>query len=144
MAWKVKLQYVIDNLTQWQVAHRGNTSKRCLEAVRAACLHEGLRLPMSEVDYKGKLAIDCFNTLAKDPEKWGWTRVTRDANGNLPNFTLVFFKKCGFILRLMKYAGHIAILDWKGKKHYSNENHPYTQYWDNRIVGAFCPKKKTK
>ena len=49
---------------------------RCLAAVRFACAENHLRLPLSNVDYRGNYAIDNFRALRDDPEKWGWVQVS--------------------------------------------------------------------
>ena len=132
---------VTDNLVKWQEAHAGHTSKRCLEAVRHACAEAGLRLPLSNEDYKGALAITCGKTLAANPKHWGWKLVGKSAKG-LPTDqpSLVFFRGCGNVGG-GRIAGHVAIYKPSTNRHISNESHALTKWWAERIAFCFLPRQ---
>ncbi len=132
------LQEAIGHLRKWQARERkaGRTlDHRCLEAVRYVLSIEGLALPIGDgVDYKGRLAISNFRALRANPTKWGWEQI----HSPLFGVCLVYFGNCGK-LSDGRIAGHIAILDVVGKKHYSNNNYFMNKNWAGKIVGAFRP-----
>jgi hypothetical protein len=129
------LNFALTQLAIWRKKHEGSTAKRCLEAVRWACAQEGLRLPWRPWPFN--TALGCLAVLKANPEKYGWKKAERDAEGNLPSPCLVFFERCGK-LRDGRTAGHIAV--YRNGQHYSNAVYPHGEYWEARVAGAFVPK----
>ncbi len=133
-----KLEKVITHLIGWQQAQQGHKSGRCLEAVRAALTREGLRLP-GPFPRPSNTALCCLRALETEPVKWGWRKwAHQDHPGlNLP-LALVFFRSCG---RLPggRIAGHIAVYRPATGSHYSNQTHVFTDWWAQRLAGAFIP-----
>jgi len=130
---------VLEHLALWQ-RRNANRSKRCLEAVRAALATENLRLPVSNVDYPGMMAIDNGARLAQTPAKWGWKLLGTSAK-SIPKdeISLVYFKGCGFIVRAGRFAGHIALFKPSTNMTVSNENHPLSLWWKLRVAYVFTP-----
>ncbi len=124
-------------LWQWQKDNAGNTDLRCLEAVRHACKEAGLKLPMSNVDYKGKLALTCGTTLAKNPKKWGWKLLGESASA-LPTDRpcLVFFKNCG-LLPDRRVAGHVAIFKPSTAHIVANTTYNWSAKWAEKVAYVF-------
>ena len=136
---KDKLSQAIDEIQAWQHEQdRQGKSRngRCLETVRYALREVGLSLPLSGVDYPGMFAQDCGKRLLLDPARWGWKQIHHP----LPRYSLVFFKRCGFVKRRLKFAGHIAVLDSENNILYANRSDPYSNYFRARIFAAFVPK----
>jgi hypothetical protein len=134
-----RLWTAIDHLSEWQTANEGHTSKRCLEAIRHAFTETGLRLPQSNIDYQGMLAITCGKTLALTPKRWGWKLLGKNKSAlptNQPS--LVFFNRCGK-LASGKTAGHIAVFKPSTDRHISNESHNMDSWWLDRVCFVFQP-----
>jgi hypothetical protein len=137
-----KLEQVIGELKTWQVDNADHTH-RCLEAVRWATGQAGLRLPMSNVDYAGDLAIECGQCLVKDPGEWGWKLIyshnaePKQSQPTVP--CLAFFDNCG-ALPDGREAGHVAILDPAVKLTYANQDYPWDTWWEQRLAFAFIPE----
>lgn len=125
------LNAVIKNLKQWQKANKGNLSGRCLEACRACLLQEGLRLPAPQ-PRPSNTALVNFDLLSRSPATYGWKVEHSPLDPN--KVYLVYFKRVG-ILPDGRVAGHISLL--KNGIHYSNRNYKFSQYWADRLVGAF-------
>jgi hypothetical protein len=132
-----KLKATIDSMNAFAKAEtragRSMTS-RCLETVRHGLGKQGLKLPQSRVDYKTSYAVDCGKALLANPGRWGWEQV----HSPLTGLCLCFFKQCGR-LKNGKDAGHVAIYDPATKTLYANKPYTWSQYWANRIIGAFVP-----
>jgi hypothetical protein len=128
------LNFALTQLAIWRKKHEGSTAKRCLEAVRWACAQEGLRLPWRPWPFN--TALGCLAVLKANPEKYGWKKAERDAEGNLPSPCLVFFERCGK-LRDGRTAGHIAV--YRDGAHYSNAVYSMS-WWEEHVAGAFVPK----
>ena len=102
---------------------------RCLEYARKALLSYGLRLPAPTSE---NTAYADFEILVANPAAYGWKQV----HSPLTDMCLVYFKDCG-ALPNGRIAGHIGIL-YDGII-YANQNYPFSQWWADRIVGAFVP-----
>ena len=134
---EVKSLYpVIASLVAWQQREKPKTAKRCLEAIRYACTENQMILPRSNVDYKGLLAITCGETLAKNPAKWGWVRLTEFPRDLLPS--LVFFERCG-ILPDGRVAGHVSVYKPSTEHHISNATYDMNKWWRSRVKFIFRP-----
>jgi hypothetical protein len=126
-----KLKKVIASLPLWR-QHAKKVSGRCLEAMQVTCGWAGIHLPMNQGS-----ALNCFYTINAHPEKWGLKHITRDANGNLPDYCIVFYKRCGWVKRWGRYAGHIGILHHGTI--YGNVDFTNNAQWGRRLIGAFVP-----
>lgn len=115
-------------------AAKRSMKNRCLETVRRGLRLQGLKLPASGLDYKTNFALDCGKALLKNPAKWGWKQVHSPLTGPC----LCFFKGCGKLAD-GRIAGHVAIYDPATKTLYANQPYKWSQYWANRIIGAFVP-----
>ncbi|MCL5105658.1 MAG: hypothetical protein M1133_16320 [Armatimonadetes bacterium] len=135
-----KLWDAIGHLLDWQRNNSGNTKNRCLEAVRYALKEEGLKLPVSNVDYKGMLAIDNGKTLAANPGRWGWKLLGTSAKVlPLDRPCLVYFKLCAFLPKYMRFAGHIAIYKPSTNVHVANTKYTMSLWWRWRVAYVFLP-----
>lgn len=134
---KPTLMDLASHLDAWQHEHEGKTKHRCLEAVRHCGSEIGLRLPLSNIDYEGMLAISCGKRLAKAPKRWGWKLVgtNRDA---LPTDrpTLVFFDHCG-TLKDGRVAGHIAVFKPSTNHIVANDTYEFSDTWGDKIAYVF-------
>jgi len=130
----------IEALVDWQERNKGRTAHRCLEAVRFGLRKGGMELPLSNVNYKGALAISCGARLAKDPARWGW-RFVGKSRGKLPTNQpcLIFFRDCGR-LDDGRVAGHVAIYKPSTNRHIANETHDMSAWWLERIAFIFVPE----
>lgn len=134
---KRKLHAACAHLREWQVDNAGKTEHRCLEAVRHACSAVGIKLPMSDKDYEGKLAITCGQTLARNPAKWGWQLIGRDADA-VPTDrpSLLFFEDCGK-LDDGRVAGHVAIFKPSTMHIVANTTYNFSKSWAMRVAYVF-------
>ena len=105
--------------------------KRCLEYVRGALGAVGLKLPPPTAE---NTALANYEELVGDPGKYGFKQI----HSPLTGVCLVYFGNCGK-LPDGRIAGHIAILNADKKITISNQNYTFTQWWADRIVGAFVP-----
>lgn len=131
---------VIDRLLAWQKAHKGHTSKRCLEAVRGACRIVGLLLPRTN----DILAISCGRALAHDPARWGWKSLGTTAKA-LPTDgqpALVFFDRCGKLAN-GRIAGHVAVYKPSTNRHVANQTYEMNPWWRARVRYVFRPRAAT-
>jgi hypothetical protein len=127
-----KFTLAIQEIKQHQEADDAagiSRTHRCLEYVRKALAAVGLRLPSPTAE---NTAYADFEVLVKDPAAYGWKQV----HSPLPKRCLVYFKDCG-VLPGGKVAGHIAVYD--GSYTRSNDDYPFSQWWADRLVGAFVP-----
>lgn len=129
------------HLRQWQTDQAGKTENRCLEAVRHALAEVGLTLPMSNKDYKGKFAITCGETLARDPAKWGWRLIGKDKDA-VPTDrpSLLFFEDCGTLTEgpnKGKKAGHVAIFKPSTCHIVANTTYNFSTSWAMRVAYVF-------
>ena len=135
-----RLALAIQGLGDWQVAQAGlgrSAKSRCLEAVREALQAQGLEIPPA-MPTPDNTALANFHALVADPAKWGWTQIHTQENGTLAVPCLVYFDNCGLIDQGTpeeRQAGHIAIYD--GKIIHANENFPVSNWWMERLVGAY-------
>lgn len=144
MPGDARLWKAIDELVLWMERNDGHTASRCLEAVRYALGQSGIRLPQSNVDYKGMLAETCGKTLAAKPEKWKW-RLRGTSAKALPTRedgrpVLVFFRSCGWLSKYQAFAGHIAVYKPTTNKHLANFKGEMSVWWRARISYVFEPE----
>ena len=115
--------------------HLPDIGGRCLGYIRAALNLLNLRLPPPQQPHSTALA--CWRVLSADPAAYGWQRVHQpEAHPVL----LVFYGNCGFETadngdRIE--AGHVALL--MGDTLYSSKDYADSQYWHQRLLGAFIP-----
>lgn len=120
---------------QWREDERGaNRHGRCLEAVRAALVAVGLRLPPPQ-SRPNNLALYNGRWLAKDPTPWGWQAADAGAR-----YTLDYF---GGVGRLPdgRVAGHVAIADHVARVLYSSWDYPLTASWQGHRFASFVPQE---
>jgi hypothetical protein len=128
--WELKLERVKGLL----IARGGSGAKSCLGDVRGALRAVGLRLPWR--CYPWNTAIANFRVLRANPGKYGWRQVHSPLERY--GLVLVYFRDCGR-LGDGRIAGHVAVLDTAEGVHYANETRRMTQFWADRLVGAFVP-----
>lgn len=136
-AFQHALEQAVDALRAWQWREDeggANRHGRCLEAVRAALLAVGLRLPPPQ-PRPNNLAVFNGRWLAKDPAAWGWL-----AAGPGVRYTLDYF---GGVGRLPdgRVAGHVAIADHVARVLYSSWDYPVTASWQARRFASFVPRR---
>lgn len=119
---------------------RPNVKGQCLGFVRAALGTIGLRLPPRDLLVKQtghSTALACYHELTKDPEKYGWVKVSQPESHPV---LLCFFHNTGVETAnngATIECGHIALL--QGDTLYASMDYPNTAYFQSRLIGFFIP-----